>query len=911
MGGFWALVGLELWLSLRGKHLWEQSANVSLKLKVTFNNASEKAVFAELSPPDHDTSLCLQHEYHLHLLAVWIFTALYHRNLSYYAFPPLIPSRTFYDCLEHTDTPPSPIFPLALHRFIMDFAGSSQDPSYLQNLHHTSPYPSRTSSTTAAYGVLFLISIYYVLQYLDYTNLPISELLWNYLVYITPSKLISALDSDFGKTMAQVDSTGFNSKDHASKSSAMRRIFRLDGTGILTTIQRTRTISNVGSVFKARPSNSLPGLGNWDNSCYQNSVLQGLAALESLPAFLESSTAGTSGPTQKALKETIARLNDPANMGKTFWTPAELKSMSSWQQQDAQEYFSKISDELEKDTAKAVKKRPGVGGLESLLRGERNITETSSPNMTSVPQTSSVASSEDTTHVLQLPEEVASLIARNPLEGLLAQRVGCQQCGYVEGLSLVPFNCLTVPLGRQWLYDVRSCLDEYTALEPINGVECAKCTLLRTKQQMEQLLHNLHQDMGEGEPAPNEATMALRLSLQERLDVISQALENEDFSDQVLKKCQIPSNKRVSTTKTRQAVVARSPRSLVIHVNRSNFDELTGVQSKNSATVRFPQELDLAPWCLGRDPSSNGENGDVETWNVDPSQSMLSTEDSIETFDSGKMYELRAVITHYGRHENGHYICYRRSPHNSSIDDKTDAERSAPWWRLSDEDVTEVDEDTVLAQGGVFMLFYEQVASLVPQEEAQPVLAELTAELQATAEEAKHLDPFQVMAVSESPILGDSLTVKLESEELAPASAGPENNVSLQAPTEDAERDTPVAENQEPNVVPKVNPVATIRDPSQLLSQRPPKTPSLGASEARPSSLTPALEPNTVATPASPGCKEIAIEPADSPPQIDTHKENQPLTPSSMRTAGPRSSRGSGSRAGKAMGSVAGFVQAN
>lgn len=731
------------------------------------------------------------------------------------------------------------------------------------------------------------------------------------MVYITPSKLVSALDSGFGTAMTQDDNTGFDSKDHASKSKAMRRIFGLDGTGVMTTIQRTRTISNVGSVFKARPSKSLPGLGNWDNSCYQNSVLQGLAALESLPAFLESSAAGISGPTQKALKETIARLNDPANMGKTFWTPAELKSMSSWQQQDAQEYFSKISDELEKDTAKAAKKRPGVGGLETLLLAEPSVTQTSSLDMTSDSQTSSVASGEHTVHVKQLPEEVTSLIVRNPLEGLLAQRVGCQQCGYVEGLSLVPFNCLTVPLGRQWLYDVRSCLDEYTVLEPINGVECAKCTLLQAKQQMGQLLCKLHPDMGEGEPAPDEATKALRLSLQERFDMISQALENEDFSDQVLKKCQIPSNKRVSTTKTRQAVIARSPKSLVIHVNRSNFDELTGVQSKNSATVRFPQQLDLTPWCLGHDPSSENEDENVETWNVDPSVSMLSIEDSIEKVDSGKMYELRAVITHYGRHENGHYICYRQSPYIRKTDDSKDVESSAPWWRLSDEDVTEVDEDAVLAQGGVFMLFYEQVASLVPQEKPQPVLAELSAESQATAEEANLLDPFQVKGVPELPDLGDSQVVKLEQDEPAPASAGPANLVSLQTPTEDAEHDALLAENQEPEAALKVNPVAVIRDPSQHLSQRSPETPSLAASEAGPSSPTPVLAPNTVAKPASPGFKEALIEPAEPGPQMDTHKENQPITPLSMRTAGPRSSRGSGSRAGKAMGSVAGFVQAN
>lgn len=709
----------------------------------------------------------------------------------------------------------------------------------------------------------------------------------------------------------QEANTGFDSKAHASKSNAMRRIFGLDGTGIMTTIQRTRTISNVSSVFKARPSNNLPGLGNWDNSCYQNSVLQGLAALESLPAFLRSNTTGESGPTQKALEETIARLNDPANAGKTIWTPAELKSMSSWQQQDAQEYFSKISDELEKDSAKAAKKRHGSSGLETLLRVERNRKRTTLPEKKPAPRKSSISSSKCPTNVEQLPEEVASLIVRNPLEGLLAQRVGCQQCGYVEGLSLVPFNCLTVPLGRQWMYDVRSCLDDYTALEPINGVECAKCTLLRAKQQMEQLLSKLHPDTGEGDSALDEATKSFRLSLQKRLDAISQALKDENFSDQVLKNCQIPSNKRVSTTKTRQAVIARSPKSLVVHVNRSNFDELTGVQSKNSATVRFPQQLDLAPWCLGSDPSFHDKDEGVETWNVDPSKSMLSTDDCTDKLDSGNLYNLRAVITHYGRHENGHYICYRRSPYRTKTNDNDNGECFLPWWRLSDEDVTEIDESTVLAQGGVFMLFYEQVASLVPQEKPQLALAELSGELQPIADDAHPLKPSKVTGVSEIPIFGQSQSAVLEQEELASSSAGSVNLVCHQAPTEDTESDIAVAQIQGSEANLKVKPVALVRGPSQPLSWDVPETPLPATSAAKPSSPAATQEMKSITKPVFAEPMGIAIEPAEPPTQADTHKENQPITPLSMRTAGPRNSRGSGSRAGKALGSMAGFVQAN
>ena len=732
---------------------------------------------------------------------------------------------------------------------------------------------------------------------------------------MTPLKIVSFLDSGSGTLMAhdtQVEYRGFNSKGHASKSNAMKRILGLDGAGLLTTIQRARTIPSVGSVFKARSRDSLPGLGNWDNSCYQNSVLQGLASLESLPAFLRSNAAGHSGRTQKALNEMIARLNDPANVGKTFWTPAELKSMSSWQQQDAQEYFSKISDELEKDTAKAAKKRPNSPGLESLLHIARTVTRSNSPEKASPPQTSTVTSSGDKTHTQQLPEEVASLIIRNPLEGLLAQRVGCQLCGYVEGLSLVPFNCLTVPLGRQWMYDVRSCLDEYTALEPINGVECAKCTLQRAKQQLEQLLSKLHPDTGECKAAPDEATQEIQLSLRNRLDMVTQAIDDEDFSDHVLKKSQIPSNMRVSTTKTRQAVIARNPRSLVVHVNRSNFDELTGVQSKNSATVRFPQHLDLTPWCLGRDPTSDDKDDGRETWNVDPSQSMLSVEDSIEKLDSGKMYELRAVITHYGRHENGHYICYRRTPYSSKIGDYKDVEGATPWWRLSDDDVTEVEEDTVLAQGGVFMLFYEQIAPLAPPEEPQSVLPKEAAESHATPEKIRSSDSVQEPDVLEVPVIDQSQSAKLEQKENSTASASSVECTSIQVPIEDTERNVGFAKTQKPEEAPKVNKVDITCDPSQPLFQESPKTPLMAVLEAKPHSpAPPMLETLAKSASASPERKEATTEPAGPTPQVDTHKENQPITPLSMRTAGPRSSRGSGSRAGKAMGSVAGFVQAN
>jgi ubiquitin carboxyl-terminal hydrolase 1 len=83
----------------------------------------------------------------------------------------------------------------------------------------------------------------------------------------------------------------------------------------------------------------------------------------------------------------------------------------------------------------------------------------------------------------------------------------------------------------------------------------------------------------------------------------------------------------------------------------------------------------------------------------------------------GPIYELRAVVTHYGRHENGHYICYRKHPvvkpepvfesEAMEVEELDKEKEEGQWWRLSDDDVTKSSEENVLGQGGVFMLFYD------------------------------------------------------------------------------------------------------------------------------------------------------------------------------------------------------------
>ena len=545
--------------------------------------------------------------------------------------------------------------------------------------------------------------------------------LWDALVFVVPERLLDAIDTPDNSTNSTTSQPMLRAERsrHAVKSDKMRRVLGLDRSGgVMSSVLqvRSRALSLTGSVLGLKgESSSPPGLGNMDNSCYQNSILQGLSSLKPLPEYLSSylDVSDDSGDHDVAqtLRTLISDLNDGSNYGRTLWTPGVLKSMSTWTQQDAQEYYSKILDDIDKSVARAVKStQPQHPGLAAKI--EKDDATPSEHSDDSGYQ--SIINSPE----INLPH--------NPLEGMLAQRVACVQCGHSDGLSMIPFTCLTLSLGlNKNQHDLYERLDAYSKVEAIENVECTKCTLLKTQQQLSAMSKKM-QDSG----ASNEK---LAEHLHQRLEAVELALEEDDFDDKTLtEKCKISAQNKVSSTKTKQIVISRPPKSLAIHMQRSVFDPSTFNMMKNSAPVDFPMTLDLAPWCLGSTGSNPAdENSKLEEeWVTDPRKSMVAGDQGSSKL-AGPIYELRAVVTHYGRHENGHYICYRKFPRQSpptkvveddepdskadaktepSTDEKETDEPEMDWWRLSDHNVSQVSEDAVLnLSPGVFMLFYDCV----------------------------------------------------------------------------------------------------------------------------------------------------------------------------------------------------------
>jgi ubiquitin carboxyl-terminal hydrolase 1 len=537
------------------------------------------------------------------------------------------------------------------------------------------PAPSPPLKTEQIISTLALLTLgYYILNFLDIWPSTIKRASFEFFIWLIPNRLIYASEHLMHRLgRLHYDVPLFKRGDFGNqqaKISALQRLIGDTNSPVRGAMRRASTLSGLNNVFRSTEVRGPPGLGNWDNSCYQNSVLQGFASLPAFGASIQRMSeklqrAGDVSPTHEALEVFLAMLNEFSDTRRVIWTPAILKSMDSWQQQDAQEYFSRVLDEVDKEVVKHQKRQMDKPGLENIRK--RKFEEFAKPSPyvpvttirhdletaveTSVPAPShAMGASEEqqatSTDEWRMPEPATAF--RNPLDGMLAQRLGCLTCGFTEGLSFIQFNCLTVNLG-DGSGTVAELLDEYTAPEEIEGVECSNCTkMAHEKAQAED---KIQLPSADADPAITKTRL-----------------------------------KPVLRTKSKQITVGRLPTDLVIHINRSIFD-MYGNQRKNTSMVGFPLKLEfLNRWCAP----------------IDSSEAVQRT------------YELRCAVTHYGRHENGHYIAYGK--------------RDKDWYCFNDELVTKVGLEEVLGAGNVFMLFYEAIEEIsAPEDPVGPVVLETVA----------------------------------------------------------------------------------------------------------------------------------------------------------------------------------------
>lgn len=310
---------------------------------------------------------------------------------------------------------------------------------------------------------------------------------------------------------------------------------------------------------------------------------------------------------------------------------------------------------------------------------------------------------------------LAPLLLVTPVDGVTAERIGCLTCGEVGGIrySVTSGLSLNLPSTLHALsanLDLQFLLNEWIKPEIIDQVNCNRCGMSQTRDAMIERLAQMRD---------NNTPLDICNMFQRRLDAINAELSKACISDEQMEKLTIEQMIRKSK-KSKQIYFSRPPPLLLIHINRLVFDTRTYSIVKNSSNVQFPVALDLRPWIAEpgdinmdarrplrkqdeREPrpasemdlsscsnspvgsSSNGSNGGSALTPI--------SQDTYLAAPDMPGYSLVAVISHYGTHNYGHYICYRRL--------------RGTWWRISDELVYVVTEAEVISGQGTFMLFYE------------------------------------------------------------------------------------------------------------------------------------------------------------------------------------------------------------
>lgn len=262
----------------------------------------------------------------------------------------------------------------------------------------------------------------------------------------------------------------------------------------------------------------------------------------------------------------------------------------------------------------------------------------------------------------------------------------------------------------QWTCTLEECLEEFTAIEQIQEVDCDKCTLKSLHKQLLTL-------------ASKPLSADVQSQIQARIAALAAAIDDDNF-DPKIPGVKISPRQKVSTTKTKQTMIARAPKVLVLHLNRSQYDVVTGMTGKNHAAVSFPARMDLGrlgvvtrhdvaegSWGLAVDPARR-MSGRVPGWflrgsgeklvqtptdegadtdgvtETDTEEAETENEKEKEKEDAHQpvaaittlstnreklSYELKSVVAHYGGHHNGHYVCYRK--------------QHGQWYKISDHEV--------------------------------------------------------------------------------------------------------------------------------------------------------------------------------------------------------------------------------
>lgn len=233
-------------------------------------------------------------------------------------------------------------------------------------------------------------------------------------------------------------------------------------------------------------------------------------------------------------------------------------------------------------------------------------------------------------------------------------------------------------------------------MEYLSDATCRKCALIDTVSDMAVQVEALQEQARQA--TLDKAERRRILTEMVNLDKQRRELEHRLNAGQIHE--EDDKLRSVSRMSCKQAMFAKLPKVLCLHLSRSTFHP-SGAILKNGCRISFPEILDLQAYC------TNG------TLNTQPDLP-ISKDDSGNNDNGNSKYRLMGVIVHYGSHDFGHFIAYKRrlvtDMCNCSKCKSTWSMRGddSTWYRISDEQVDLCTVDEAL-HSNPYMLLYEQI----------------------------------------------------------------------------------------------------------------------------------------------------------------------------------------------------------
>ncbi|TFY52843.1 hypothetical protein EVJ58_g9784 [Rhodofomes roseus] len=319
-----------------------------------------------------------------------------------------------------------------------------------------------------------------------------------------------------------------------------------------------------------------PGLVNISGTyCFMDSTLQAMASLCYLQPQIEQIHAKAEAldvptPVIDALRDLLHTLNTPTSSPQAL-RPLEIINVlsdhsaskhnslfSSREHQDAQELFQLLSECIKSEAAAVEKEGHRDRGLSVLAQAQ------------------GPASRE---------------LGKSVFDGLTANRRSCVECGYTEAVMHFAFDNWQLNMPRHAAQcRLEDCLDDYTRLEILTDCICRKCSMLATYRRLEAEAEKLA-EIASTDHDPSTSKKKRAREARKLVARVKAALDDGRIEEDIKG---VKMEKVFSRASTKQAMIARPPRVLALHLNRSvHYGHYA---SKNTCRVIFPEVLDLTPY---------------------------------------------------------------------------------------------------------------------------------------------------------------------------------------------------------------------------------------------------------------------------------------------------------------------------